>query len=214
MKFFLKRKRCIIISCLILVIVAALLGCQPLGIEDEKGNEYNRIKTVELTKSEANLLGSAGVEKHIVFEYELINPQPKWVDLWVEYYEMGEYINKITSGGFAINDNEGGGRILLTINDLTSDIMKREFVISLMGETGFSSASISVDKRDEDIVSTWETIDEEEIVFDVENTLAVMVENREGNIEGINNRVFEDDEEALRDILENDYVYILKSKFK
>lgn len=214
MRALLKSNKKNIVVLLMGVIFIIFTACQPNEVQDESGQEYNSIKSIELTESEKNLLGAAGVEKHFVFQYNLLDAQPKWADIWVDYYEMGEYINKLTSGGFALDEKQGEGRILLTVNDLPSDVMKREFVISLMGETGFTSGSISVDKRTGDITTAWETIDEKKVIFDENMILAVMVENKGEGTKGIDARIFDDDQQALRDVLENDYVYILMCRIR
>ncbi len=201
------------------VLVSSLLvmaGCRPNEIKNQVGKEYDTIKSVKLDEDINNLLGSVGVEKYFVFDFELTDTEERKADLWVDYYEYGEYINKIAGGGFSFGDqeNDKSGRLIMAINDMPNDVDQREFVVSMMDNNGFSSGSIAVPKRERDIFSTWKTIDKANLSLNRTINLAVIVEDRDGDKIDINEDIFNDNEEALNEILKNDYVYILRCIFK
>jgi len=201
-----------IIYIVITLLVLSLSGCQePKNIQDATNKEYNIIKRAELSKDEENLFGASGVDRFFVFDYHLIDTNGRWAEIWIDYYEEGTHVSKIASGDFMLDKEEG--RIALTIDDIPNSD-QREYVVSLMDETGYSSGSINTNKRQGDISSTWKTIEEREIVFEDDLILAVIVESKGNQTMGISEDIFDEDQKAIRDVLQNDYVYILKCHFR
>lgn len=201
---------------IIVISILALIGCNPKEIKDDKNNNYDKIQSTNLTKDEKNLLGAAGIDKYFVFDFKLLDAEEKRANIWVDYYENGEYNSKISSGEFSFGnqDNSNEGKIILVINDLPGNVSQREFVVSLMDDSGFSSGTINVPKRKKDLYLTWKSIKEKEVNLKENINLAVIVENNKEQNIVIDDTIFENDKEALLKLMKYDNVYILRCLFK
>lgn len=214
---YLKVKKALIflIIAVIFVFVATLGGCStnnsPDNIEMKKIGE---VESIELGETEKTLLKGVGVSRYFVFDYKIENEKKVKVDFWVEFYANGKHKGNSLEMGTVLDENDAGQLMIANTNIERNEELWRLSVISESGSASSLSNDITFPK---DLSgTTWDKgLKGQEIYLEKPITLAVIIgDNGDSNsLMGVPLGIYENDLEAMKELMKNDYVYIYKIKF-
>jgi len=185
----------------IIIIILVTVSCSP----DEEIVEKSIIKKAELTDREESFIKGTGINHSFIFEYQE-NNDVKNIDVWIEGYLGGEKIGPLLKTSNKVKD-DSEKYIMFNISNIQD---KNTWSISFIEGKNISTGKID-SRNDLGKTSTWDMVESIE-VDDGEYILAALVGNDGNTINGIPNGFFSQSEEYMREVLSNDYVYLLKIK--
>src|SRR6056297_2865664 len=185
----------------IIIIILITVSCSP----DEEIVEKSIIKKAELTDREESFIKGTGINHSFIFEYQE-NNDVKNIDVWIEGYLGGEKIGPLLKTSNKVKDDLEK-YIMFNISNIQD---KNTWSISFIEGKNISTGKID-SRNDLGKSSTWDMVESIE-VDDGEYILAALVGNDGNTINGIPNGFFSQSEEYMREVLSNDYVYLLKIK--
>ena len=185
----------------IIIIILVTVSCSP----DEEIVEKSIIKKAELTDREESFIKGTGINHSFIFEYQE-NNDVKNIDVWIEGYLGGEKIGPLLKTSNKVKD-DSEKYIMFNISNIQD---KNTWSISFIEGKNISTGKID-SRNDLGKTSTWDMVESIE-VDDGEYILAALVGNDGNTINGIPNGFFSQPEEYMREVLSNDYVYLLKIK--
>jgi len=185
----------------IIIIILITVSCSP----DEEIVEKSIIKKAELTDREESFIKGTGINHSFIFEYQE-NNDVKNIDVWIEGYLGGEKIGPLLKTSNKVKD-DSEKYIMFNISNIQD---KNTWSISFIEGKNISTGKID-SRNDLGKTSTWDMVESIE-VDDGEYILAALVGNDGNTINGIPNGFFSQSEEYMREVLSNDYVYLLKIK--
>ena len=185
----------------IIIIILITVSCSP----DEEIVEKSIIKKAELTDREESFIKGTGINHSFIFEYQE-NNDVKNIDVWIEGYLGGEKIGPLLKTSNKVKDDLEK-YIMFNISNIQD---KNTWSISFIEGKNISTGKID-SRNDLGKTSTWDMVESIE-VDDGEYILAALVGNDGNTINGIPNGFFSQSEEYMREVLSNDYVYLLKIK--
>ena len=213
----------IIILVVILTFTLLFQGCSTDGKDEaskaNKSQMAGEIVETQLTDREKELLRGVGIDKFLVFDANIKNKNIKKIDFWVDYYEKGSFRGRCSGVGTDVEASKDKNfKMVFSTNNSASNLLEEKltFSISSNGSGGKGSTNIKISEKMQQ--TNFENIKQSEIVFGKEVILAVIV-GTEGasakyvSIDALNNKDETIKNQANKELLQNDYVYIVKCKF-
>lgn len=173
------------------------------------------IVEAKLTDNEEQLIKAVGVDRFLVLDASIKDSNIKWIDFWVDYYEKGQLKNKLSGIGTEIESSKNQNmRIIVSTQWFKTDTREEKWCFSMTSYNGTSTGSTIVQKPKEASASAWSGIKSGKIIMGEEMILGVIAEGKDST--AIPGYFFEskDKDTAMKELLKNDYVYIIKCKFK
>ncbi len=182
--------------------------------ENSEKKVIGEIRDVDLFASEEKLLNMVGASRYFLFnyfvDYEANTEEKMKFDVWVDYYKDGEFQKKLFAGSTFINGKDEGKLLFSLHHTINSD---EKWVLSVSDSKGSTSTvSQIISQPKEGYVVTWGNLTNSPIHLEEPIILAVIT-GAKGGISSVRDTVFEKDQEAIEELLENDYVYFLKFQF-
>lgn len=211
----LTRVRLLLILFVLTFLVFAV-GCTDnnsnVGNSNGKLVKIGKIGATELTEKEESLIKGIGASKFFVFDYSIDYTDKIKVDIWVEYYNKGKYKEDLLSMGTVLNGRDNGQ---LIISNIDAQDKREIWNISILSGNGAMSSIKGDFIKPKDMTGeTWGSEEnQQEIYLNQTSTLAVIT-GGDGQVTGIGAGVYQNDEMAIKELLENDYVYIYKIRFQ
>jgi len=208
---FSKATKRSIILLIITAIIIISVGC----IETKENSETytGELKPLKLSKEEEKLIKATGTQKFLGFEYYLdINKEKEdyRVEYLVENYHKGILQPKIFNGSTNITGSTG--QIVFSTQNIGQE--EERWVLSVINDNSTSTLSQNIDQPKLNMGETWKPLSSnKEIELDQPITLGVIARDSGDGILGITEEVFNDAEQALEELLTNDYVYLIKIIF-
>jgi hypothetical protein len=197
--------------CVTMIFLLALSSCNKATNKILVNNNGTIINS-NLTAREQQLMRGTGAEKTFVFDVNLKNIDTNWIECWVDYYEKGEFKNKITGVGTTLKlGEENDGVIMLSLQDIVADEGTRKWIISYNSKSASGSGSTTTKKLKNKISSVSMSNEKNKIEVNKDINLAVIQEG--ANVTGSSQEVFNDLNTYIKESTKEDNVYVLKCKF-
>jgi hypothetical protein len=181
-----------------------------------------KIQESKLTNSEKELIQGLDVDKCFIFDTDIKSENILQVEFWVDYYEKGTF--KSMYGGIESDiqsqkDKNKNVRLIFSTQKFSANNFEDKWIFSILSEGSAGKGSISTKTPDKLQVQTWSNIKESEIIIGNEIVLAVITGTERDMVSGISVEELNVKDEiiknqAIKELLQNDYVYILKCRFK
>lgn len=177
------------------------------------------IVQAKLTDKEKQLLQGLEIDKYFIFEANIKDKNIKSLDVWTDYYENGKFKVKVSGIGTNIELPEDKDlRIIFSTQRALTEDKKERWSFGITSTNGGGRGSTVIEKSKDVISSTWSSIEKKEIDIGKDMTLAVIAEAKENGITSISVNELNGEKaiksEAMKNVLKNNYVYIIKCKFK
>jgi hypothetical protein len=178
-----------------------------------KTNNAGTIASSKLTDREKQLIGGIGAENVFVFDTNLKGMDINWVECWVDFYENGIFINKITGVGTDIKlSKENNGIIMLSLQDTLNEMEPgRKWITSYNSINGGGTGSI-VTKKSKNYVS-YATISKDRTEVEVNKDINLAIIQEGTKVISITQEVFKDIDSYIRDSSKDNNVYVFKCKY-
>ncbi|MBE6068492.1 MAG: hypothetical protein E7211_12490 [Clostridium lundense] len=208
----------------ILMFTLYFQGCN--SNHTDKENKTDIIKSsgeiveTKLTDNEKQLVQGLEIDKYFIFDVNITDKNINSLEVWADYYEKGKLNNKVFGMGTDINQpKEKNSRIIISNQKFKPDKPEEKWTVSIYSNGSGGKGSVIVNRNEEAKSWGWSSIVKESIVTDKEIVLAIIAGNQENNmrtfsVDNFNNSDEKMKNETIKEILKNDYVYIIKCKFK
>jgi len=168
-----------------------------------KSQEEGIIKALAFDDSQGKILRGIGANPNNIFyfEYDGIPKEYNWLEVWIEYYENGEKISKL----FSINEGVSrNGNILCMFEDIDNKSRITIEGSSFLKDKPVMEQSVITNKKNVFPIVTNN---------DTEFLLAIRVVDSGNNSAIIPDEIFTKHDFDYKDLLKNDYVYLVKGRF-
>lgn len=191
----------------ILILTLLYSGCS--GSQTKKV-DASTIRPTELTERENVIFQQMGIERSLVFDVNLLDANVNWGDIWIDQYENGKFKQRLFNLGssLVISEVNEPTHIVLSIHDRESSTQEQKWVLSLGNGRATGYINIPFDS----IVTTSKVANEIKIEKGKTLTLGVIAKGK--NTANIPENFFVDEEVKMKELLENDVVYVLRCSFK
>lgn len=208
----------------ILMFTLYFQGCNSNDTGKENKNDIvkssGEIVETKLTDRERKLLQGLDLDKYFIFDANIKDKKIGSLELWVDYYEKGSFKNK----SFGLKNDiqltkEENIKMIFSTQKVMGSKSEEKWTFSTSSNTGGGKGSTNIKFSQSIRGLTWSSIQRSKIVTEKEIILAAIAGTEENSMSSISiDEINADDEviknKAIERLLKNDYVYIIKCKFK
>lgn len=183
-----------------------------------------KIVELKLTSSEKELIQGLDVDKCFMFDTDIKSENTLQVEFWVDYHEKGTFKNKYGGIESSIQSQKDKNRnknirLIFSTQKFSANNFDEKWTFSILSEGSAGKGSINTKTSDKIQAQTWSNIKESEIIIGNEIVLAVIAGTERDMVSGISVEELNVKDEiiknqAIKELLQNDHVYILKCRFK
>lgn len=178
------------------------------------------IAETKLTDREKELLQGLDIDKYFIFDANIKDKKIGSLELWVDYYEKGSFKNK----SFGLKNDiqlpkEENIKMIFSTQKVMGNKSEEKWTFSASSNNGGGKGSTNIKVSESIRGLTWSSIQKSEIVTEKEIILAAIAGTEGNSMSSISIDEINVDDEVIKNkvierLLKNDYVYIIKCKFR
>lgn len=206
------RNRITFLGFSIIMIFILFISSYNKEIKVVQVNNDGMIVNSKLTDRELQLMRGTGAERFFIFDVNLTNKDINGVECWVDYFEKGEFKNKLVGVGTnVININDNTGTIMFSVQNNLVNETEEKLIISYTSKSGASTGSALVIKPKMIVSTDWVVNERNQIAKDKIINLAVI--EKANNAIDTSHEIFKDTNSSIEKISKQNSIYILRCKF-
>jgi len=174
-----------------------------VAVDSDNSHQEGIIKVSEFDDSQKKILRGIGANPNNIFyfEYDGIPKEYNWLEVWIEYYENGKRISKL----FSINEGVSrNGNILCMFEDI--DNKSR---ITIEGSSSLKDKPV----MEQSVITNKKNVYPIVLDNDTQFLLAIRVVDSGNSSAIIPDEIFTEQDFDYKELLQNDYVYLVKGRF-
>ncbi|MBM7869979.1 hypothetical protein JOC70_001449 [Clostridium pascui] len=208
----------------ILMFTLYFQGCNSNNTGKENKTDIvkssGEIVETKLTDREKELLQGLDIDKYFIFDANIKDKKIGSLELWVDYYEKGSFKNKC----FGLKNDiqlpkEKNIKMIFSTQKFMGNKSEEKWTFSTSSNRSGGKGSTNIKVSESIRGLTWASIQKSEIVTEKEMILAAIAGTEENGMSSISIDEINADDEVIKNkaterLLKNDYVYIIKCKFR